>query len=51
MNEQEFLAEIDKINWAANIAKDNVFNADHRNEMIRKYEYTEAEFILIQDLV
>jgi len=32
-------------------SRDNLFNADHRNKMIKEYGYTEAQKVTIEDLI
>ena len=49
-NDIFFESLIEQIDWSDKI-KDNMFDADHRNEMLRRYEYTDAGLVKIQDLV
>lgn len=38
------------INEISQQAKDHLFSANHRNQMLQKYGYTEAQRIKIEDL-
>jgi hypothetical protein len=42
---------VEQVNKQALQAKDNLFSANHRGEMIRQYGYTQAMDIKIEELI
>ena len=42
---------VQEANKIAAQAKDNLFSANHRGQMLRQYGYTEASRIKIEDLI
>ena len=51
INFENVFKEMQKINEIMYNSRDNLFSANHRNAMIQKYGYTEAERIKIEDLI
>lgn len=47
----ELIADLDKFMEFQAQARDNVFNANHRNMMIRDHGYTEAMGLTIEELI
>jgi hypothetical protein len=39
------------IKFGFNRFRNNLFSANHRNRMIQRYEYTEAQWLTIEDLI
>lgn len=54
-NEPNLTDSIEELNKKAehiiNQSKDNIFNANHRNKMLRTSNYTYAEWITLEDLM
>lgn len=47
---QEFNDWLDKMLTSRYSSRDNLFSANHRTAMIKKYGYTEAEFVSVEEL-